>query len=168
MAVVLCVSPPLFGLQIVFHVGGEGRPRDFHAVKRDVVEIVALITAQLRSVFPVTPLELIVQLSFDSEPLAEEADRLTDDMLASMDRVDASSIAGFMTCYGFICDFFGVPLSKEVSWYLHNVYLAHGFRDLKLADFDHLSTREVLPVLSTLRHNQFFEGLVERDSKMVR
>jgi len=48
------------------------------------------------------------------------------------------------------------------------VYLAHGFRDLQLSDFDHLSARDLLPVLSTLRHNEFFEGVVEKDGKMVR
>lgn len=100
---------------------------------------------------------LFLKLTFDPDSLRNEVTHLRDELTNMMERVDASTIQGFLTAYGFLCDFFGVEFSKEVSWvklytkhfrscclciccvqYLNNVYLAHGLREIKLSDFDHL------------------------------
>ena len=47
-------------LQLTFHLTGESRPRELQASRRDSVEVISLITAQLRNVFPKTPLEYVM------------------------------------------------------------------------------------------------------------
>ncbi len=42
--------------QLTFQLPGE-KPREFHSTRRDSVEIIGLITAQLKNVFPITQLE---------------------------------------------------------------------------------------------------------------
>ena len=61
-------------------------------------------------------LSMIMQLSFTPSSLRDEVLRLRDGLLSAMDRVDATSIHGFITAYAFICDFFGVAFNEEVSW----------------------------------------------------
>ena len=43
-------------LQLKFELPGE-KPKEFHSSRRDSVEVIGLITAQLKNVFPITPLE---------------------------------------------------------------------------------------------------------------
>ena len=43
--------------QLTFHLSREPRPLKFHLERKDSVEILGLITAQLKNVFPVTSLE---------------------------------------------------------------------------------------------------------------
>ena len=59
---------------------------------------------------------MIIRLAFDPKPLQAEVQRLRESLLSSMERLDASTIPGFITTYGFLCDFFGVPFNEEVSW----------------------------------------------------
>lgn len=61
-------------------------------------------------------LRMIIRLSFDSKSLQAEVQQLRESLLGSMERLDASTIPGFITTYGFLCDFFGVPFNEEVSW----------------------------------------------------
>jgi hypothetical protein len=150
---------------LTFHLSRETRSLRFHLDKKDSVEIMGLITAQLKNVFPVTPLEMIIQTAFTPPSLREEVTRLRDSLLSAMDRLDPTSLHGFITAYGFLCDFFSVPFNEEVTWYLRNVYLPHGFRDLKLHDFNHLATKDARPIVSALRHSEFFEGIIEKDNR---
>ena len=41
---------------------------------------------------------------------------LCDELLGGMERVNASSMQGFLTIYAFLCDFFGVKYNAELSW----------------------------------------------------
>lgn len=59
---------------------------------------------------------LIIKTSFDDESLKSEVGGLRDNLLGAMDRVDASTISGFLTSYGFLCDFFGVRYNNEIAW----------------------------------------------------
>lgn len=59
---------------------------------------------------------MILKLTFDPDSLRTEVTSLRDSLLSAMDRGDASSLQGFITSYAFLCDFFGVPFSKEVVW----------------------------------------------------
>ena len=119
---------------------------------------------------PLFSLRLVLKLTFDPDSLCSEVSSLRDSLMSAMNRVDASSIQGFITSYGFLCDFFGIPFNNEVSWVschnklqglslLHNqwrhhlhihvplsqfmkhVYLSHGIRDLNMSDFNHLTIR---------------------------
>ena len=42
--------------------------------------------------------------------------RLRDSLLSAMDRLDPASLHGFITAYGFLCDFFSVPINEGVTW----------------------------------------------------
>ncbi|CAI8056021.1 F-actin-uncapping protein LRRC16A [Geodia barretti] len=150
---------------LTFHLSREPRPLKFHLDKKDSVEVLGLITAQLKNVFPVTPLEMLMQTLFTPVSLREDTTRLRDSLLSAMERLDPTSLHGFITSYGFLCDFFGVPVNEGVTWYLRNVYLTHGFRDLKLHDFNHLAPKEIRPIVSALRHSEFFEGIIEKDNR---
>ena len=44
-------------LQLTFNLAGDPRPRLFHSARADSVQIIGLITAQLKNVFPITQLE---------------------------------------------------------------------------------------------------------------
>lgn len=59
---------------------------------------------------------MFLKLTFDPDSLRQEVSNLRDELTTMMERVDASSIQGFLIAYGFLCDFFGVEYSKEVSW----------------------------------------------------
>ncbi len=54
--------------------------------------------------------------SFGSDDLKASVFGLQERLVGAMEQVDASSIRGFITCYGFLCDFFGVQLNEEVLW----------------------------------------------------
>ena len=59
---------------------------------------------------------MFMKLTFDPDSLRNEVSQLRNDLTAMMERVDATSITGFLTAYGFLCDFFGVEYNREVSW----------------------------------------------------
>jgi hypothetical protein len=59
---------------------------------------------------------LIIKTSFDNDSLRSEVSGLRDNLLGAMDRVDATTISGFLTSYGFLCDFFGVQYNNEIAW----------------------------------------------------
>lgn len=63
-----------------------------------------------------TLVSLIIKTTFDTDSLCSAVSGLRDNLLGAMDRVDASSISGFLTSYGFLCDFFGVPFNHEIAW----------------------------------------------------
>ena len=59
---------------------------------------------------------MIIRINFSPEAMKQDVLKLRDNMLSMMEQVDASSIHGFITAYGFLCDFFGVTFSEEISW----------------------------------------------------
>lgn len=63
-----------------------------------------------------TTCSLFLKLTFDPDSLRGDVSRLRDELTTMMERVDASTVQGFLTAYGFLCDFFGVEFNKEVSW----------------------------------------------------
>lgn len=59
---------------------------------------------------------MLLKLTFDPDSLRQDVLSLRDELTSMMERVDTASIQGFLTAYAFLCDFFGVEYSKEVSW----------------------------------------------------
>ena len=68
---------------------------------------------------------MILKLTFDPDSLRTEVTSLRDSLLSAMDRGDASSLQGFLTSYGFLCDFFGVPFNNEVAWVCWVLIILH-------------------------------------------
>ena len=59
---------------------------------------------------------MIIQTVFTPVSLREDTMRLRDSLLSAMERLDPSSLHGFITAYGFLCDFFSVSFNEEVTW----------------------------------------------------
>lgn len=59
---------------------------------------------------------LIMKLTFDPDSLSGEVSVLRDELMGGMDRVDSSSLDGFLTAYAFLSDFFGVKYNTQISW----------------------------------------------------
>ena len=57
-----------------------------------------------------------MKLTFDPDSLSGEVTVLREELMAGMDRVDATSLEGFLTAYAFLSDFFGVKYNTEISW----------------------------------------------------
>ena len=56
-------------------------------------------------------------MTYDQDDsLKSEVSGLRENLLGAMDRVDAATISGFLTSYGFLCDFFGVQFNNEIAW----------------------------------------------------
>lgn len=64
----------------------------------------------------ITCRSLFLKLTFDPDSLRSDVSNLRDELTNMMERVDASSIQGFLTAYGFLCDYFEVEYNKEISW----------------------------------------------------
>lgn len=65
---------------------------------------------------PVPLNSLLLKLTFEPDTLGSAVSQLRDELTGAMDRVDSSTIDGFLTSYAFLCDYFGVKYSTEVSW----------------------------------------------------
>ena len=59
---------------------------------------------------------MFMKLTFDPDSMRNDVSQLRNDLNAMMERVDASSINGFLTSYAFLCDYFGVEYNRDVSW----------------------------------------------------
>ncbi|XP_019855654.1 PREDICTED: F-actin-uncapping protein LRRC16A-like [Amphimedon queenslandica] len=144
--------------KLVFHLIGEGRPREFTTDRKNGVTIVGLILAQLKNLFPVTPLDTLIKASYSTESINSEVSLLHESLRQAMDSSDPNSLESFITIYGFLCDLHNIPYIAEISSYLRAAYWTHGFRELNLRDFEHFSIRDLLPLVATLRHNNYFDS----------
>lgn len=116
--------------------------------------ITALATA-VRNIFPGIPLARVIR-KVEVLPIT----RLPEAALGG----GASSVAvgacgGFSTQYACMCDFHGLPYRDEVAWDVDTIYLSHDARELCLRDFEHLDPRDLVPIVSALEHNTWFESL---------
>ena len=59
---------------------------------------------------------LLLKLTYDPDSLRNDVSNLRDELTNMMERVDASTVQGFLTAYAFLCDYFSVEYNKEVSW----------------------------------------------------
>ena len=62
------------------------------------------------------PVQMIIQTFFTPSSLRNDTVSLRDSLLSVMDRLDSTSLHGFITTYSFLCDFFNVPFNEEVTW----------------------------------------------------
>ena len=72
---------------------------------------------------PLPPPSMVMHTVFTPISLRDDVVRLRDNLLSAMDRLDPASLHGFITAYGFLCDFFSVPFNEEVTWVSR--YLSH-------------------------------------------
>jgi leucine-rich repeat-containing protein 16A len=73
----------------------------------------------------------------------------------------SSSLLGpcgnFSTQYACMCDYFNLPYREEVAWDVDTIYLSHSITELSLLDFEHLETRDLIPIIAALSKNGWFK-----------
>ena len=83
----------------------------------------ACVPSSLLFLPPLPPPSMVMHTVFTPISLRDDVVRLRDNLLSAMDRLDPASLHGFITAYGFLCDFFSVPFNEEVTWVSR--YLSH-------------------------------------------
>ena len=58
-----------------------------------------------------------------------------------------------------MCDYYSLPFREEVAWDVDTIYFSHDSREMNLQDFEHLDTRDVACILSSLEHNTWFNKI---------
>jgi hypothetical protein len=129
---------------ISFQIAGEKFPREYKAKNdNDLLDIVSTIAGQLRNTLPLTPYQELIPLSLQPPSRQKKIDvdslRLKDNMTSP----DVHSVDGFVTVYAFLCELHGVPFREDVAWNISEIYLSHGFRVLKLNDFEQQNQKYV-------------------------
>ena len=66
---------------------------------------------------------------------------------------------GFSAQYASMCDYYSLPFREEVAWDVDTIYFSHDSREMNLQDFEHLDTRDVACILSSLDHNTWFNKI---------
>lgn len=122
-------------------IGEEGSPEGVKSVIR------ALVGA-LNDLFPNVPIDHIITKV--TVPIEEHLPPRTRKY---------GNCGEFSNQYAAMCDLCQTPFRAEVAWDIDTIYLAHDIRLLHLKDFDHLDQRDLIPLLVTLQHNTWFEGL---------
>jgi Ran GTPase-activating protein (RanGAP) involved in mRNA processing and transport len=152
---------------ISFQIAGEKFPREYKAKNdNDLLDIVSTIAGQLRNTLPLTPYQELIPLSLQPPSRQKKIDvdslRLKDNMTSP----DVHSVDGFVTVYAFLCELHGVPFREDVAWNISEIYLSHGFRVLKLNDFEQQNQKQLLPLVSSLEHNEYFEGIEQKENEL--
>ena len=55
-----------------------------------------------------------------------------------------------------MCDYFNLPYREEVAWDVDTIYSSHSISELSLLDFEHLETRDLIPIIAALSNNGWF------------
>ncbi|KAH9494586.1 F-actin-uncapping protein LRRC16A [Bulinus truncatus] len=129
----------------------------------DIDQIITHIGISLKNVFTSYPLERLF-LKVDLQPV-ERLKTLTDN-IRTMHKKDSGSCGGFTEMYQCMCDYHSQPLRDEVVWDIDTIYLSHDCRELRLQDFDHLSGKDLVPIIGALEHNTWFKQLNASNVKL--
>lgn len=114
--------------------------------------MIGALASALRNIFPGVPLHRLIRRL---EVLPEQ--RLPPEQPQHPSQ--PGPCGGFSTQYACMCDYHGAPYRDEVAWDVDTIYLSHDARELCLRDFEHLEPRDLVPIVSALEHNLWFECL---------
>ncbi|BFZ13041.1 hypothetical protein BsWGS_16081 [Bradybaena similaris] len=145
----------------------EGKTYTFISVEANSDEMDLIIThigTSLKQIFPSFPLERLI-VKIDVQP----GDRLKtmNDMIKSAESKEQAPCGGFTMMYQCMCDYHGLPFRDEVAWDVDTIYHSHDSRELRLQDFDHLSGKELVPIIGALEHNAWFKRLNANNVKLA-
>ncbi|KAK7492243.1 hypothetical protein BaRGS_00016540, partial [Batillaria attramentaria] len=122
----------------------------------EVNHMITHIGVALKQIFPAFPLErLIVKV----EVIPPDRLRVMNDMIRGVESREVGPCGGFTTQYACMCDYHSLPYREEVAWDVDTIYLSQDARELCLRDFDHLSAKDQVPIISALEHNSWFTSL---------
>ncbi|CAE1321050.1 LRRC16 [Acanthosepion pharaonis] len=137
----------------------EGKTYNFLTLESDVEQIDFIIThigVSLKTIFPSVPLDRLIK---KIDVLPHDRLNLMQDMIKDKEKKDPGPCGGFSNMYACMCDYHHLPYRDDVAWDVDTIYLSHDTKELRLKDFDHLQSRDWLPIISTLEYNSWFTGI---------
>ncbi|XP_022103389.1 F-actin-uncapping protein LRRC16A-like isoform X2 [Acanthaster planci] len=130
----------------------------------DVDTIIEIITLEIKKCFPnVFPAESIIPRITTSP----ESRMTSLNMKLEETFPDAGPCGGFTQMYACMCDLHQEAYMPEVAWDVDTIYLSHDSKELCLNDFDHLSNRDLVPIIAALIHNNWFSKLSFRNASKL-
>jgi len=148
--------------QLTIGVTTENKSYTFYSVDSNNGEEINLMIIQLgtalKTIFPQMPLELLIR-KIEVEPIARiqsmiEYNQSVEER-ARINTMD-TPCGGFSTQYACLCDYFGSPYREEVAWDVDTIYSTHNNTELSLLDFEHLDTKDLVPIIAALSYNGWF------------
>lgn len=74
---------------------------------------------------------------------------------------------GFRRTYASLCDFYKQTFRDEIVWDIEKIYSLHNNTLLRLDDFGHLQSKDLIPLIATLQFNGWFKGIVSEALKLT-
>ncbi|CAL1543968.1 unnamed protein product [Lymnaea stagnalis] len=144
----------------------EGKTYQFYSdgSTEDVNHIITHIGISLKQIFTSYPLERLI-MKIEVQP--PERLKPMYDLIRGIEKKDSGPCGGFTTMYQCTCDYQGLPYREEVAWDVDTIYLSHDCRELRLQDFDHLSGKDLIPIIGALEHNSWFKRINASNVKLT-
>ncbi|VDD93574.1 unnamed protein product [Enterobius vermicularis] len=73
----------------------------------------------------------------------------------------------FRRSYAALCDYFDQPFREEVVWDIEKIYANHHLRVLRLEDFTHLLSRDLVPIVAVCQSSDYFTGVSVDGTKLT-
>ncbi|KAL3859724.1 hypothetical protein ACJMK2_009925 [Sinanodonta woodiana] len=137
----------------------DGKPLSFYTMETETEEVdhmICHIGTSLKTTFPAFPLERVISKIEVHPP---ERLRLMNDMVQNIEKKEMGPCGNFSVMYTCMCDYYNLPYREEVSWDVDTIYLSQDSRELCLRDFDHLNSKDLVPIVAALEHNPWFTSL---------
>ncbi|ESO83066.1 hypothetical protein LOTGIDRAFT_223005, partial [Lottia gigantea] len=134
----------------------EGKTYSFLSQEAETDEInhmIIHIGVSLKNIFPSFPLERLI-VKIDVQPV--ERIKTMYDMIKDIESKELGPCGGFTMMYACMCDYHSLPYREEVAWDVDTIYLSQDSRELCLRDFDHLNSKDLVPIIAALEHNSWF------------
>lgn len=98
----------------------------------------------------------------------EAKDLLMNSMLCQERHPHLTSPCGNLsTVYKARCDQMGVVFYEDVAWDIDAIYNSKDCRHFELSDFDHLSPKQLVPLLASFESNSWFTKIIFANIKMT-
>ncbi|XP_026273496.1 F-actin-uncapping protein LRRC16A isoform X3 [Frankliniella occidentalis] len=122
---------------------------------QEVDAMIAALATAMRNIFPTVPIQHIIR-KIEVQPPKRIAHLQDGEIIRGAEVRGMGPCGGFSTQYACMCDFHGMPYRDEVAWDVDTIYLSHDTRELSLKDFDHLDSKDLVPIISALEYNTWF------------
>lgn len=137
----------------------DGKVYSFLTLETETDEVNHMIThvgTSIKQIFPSFPVERIIK-KIDVHP--PERLKMMNDMIKTIESKEHGPCGNFAMMYACMCDYFNLPYREEVAWDVDTIYLSQDCRVLSLKDFDHLSGKDLQPIVASIEHNVWFTAL---------
>ncbi|XP_078337738.1 F-actin-uncapping protein LRRC16A-like isoform X7 [Crassostrea virginica] len=134
----------------------DGKPVSVVTIEPELDDIDLIIThigRSLKNIFPIFTIERFIK-KIDVQP--PDRLRLMQDMMKEIERKEQGPCGGYSIMYACMCDYHNTPYREEVAWDVDTIYLSQDSRELNLQDFDHLNTKDLVPIIGALENNTWF------------